>query len=191
MKRAYFPSIIILAAILLAVPVMAEDLIPADAKVKNAECPVQKISNDAFEVSLWPVRQEPGLDWVAFRLTVRNKTATPLSLVWDDTYYMHSDKKDGRFKFENEAFSNKGQLRPMEVIPAGATFSRVIWPESRFFNGGQATGWIVLPIANGEGQHGVLLALKSGDTEYQEKISLNIDNQVQTCKLSPKFQFRR
>jgi hypothetical protein len=178
-------ALILLAVFLLTFPAGAEDKIPPDSRVRIADCPVQKISNETFEASLWPVRQEPGNEWVAFRLSIHNLTDKPLSIAWNDTFYVRNGENDGGFKFEDETFTEKCQIRQPETIPPGGNLSKVIWPESRFYNGGKDIGWFVMPIATGEGQNGVSLALKTDTRDIREMIALNIDNQARVCGLKP------
>lgn len=179
--RKYYPVLIFIAILLMALPARAEDRIPPDAQVKNADCPVQKVTNPAFEATLYPVRQPPGNEWVAFRLTIQNKSDKPLSLIWDETRYMRKGKESGGFRFENEMFGNKVEPRQPEDIPPGATLSKVIWPASRFYDGGKDMGWFIIPMTTGEGEQGIRLTLKSDGRDLQQALALNIDSQVQVC----------
>lgn len=184
MSRIY-SIVVFLAALLMAIPAAARDKIPPDTQVTNADCPVKKVNTPQFEASLWPVRLSPGHEWVAFRLQITNKSNSPLTLDWENSRYVDNNKEKGGLKFENEPFGKEAGKREAETIPPGGTLSRVVWPASRFYDGGGDEGWFIMPMAAGEGEQGISIALKNGTENVNENLALNINNQVKICGLVP------
>lgn len=169
--------------------VRAENTIVPDNTVTVSGCPVQRLSNDQVEVTLAPVRDEIGPEWMAFRLSVENKTDQELRIVWDDTFYLRHGRPDGRFRFGGEPLFRGVASRAPDVVPPNGTFSRVIWPEARFHYSGPVQGWTISPMS--EGEHGISLAVRSGGQDFgHEQLALNIDQQVHLCGLPSSRQAR-
>jgi len=175
--NSFFSFFVILAALAMAVSAGAQATIPPDTQVKSADCPTQKISTHDFEAYLRPVRSDSGNGWIAFRLIVRNKTMKPLTIDWDDTYYLQGTQPNGKFKFQGEGLGGEG--RGEETIQPGMIVSRVLWPEANLHSGGPGAGLRASPMQSGE--QGVRLVLKTDGVEFRENLALNVDNQMLAC----------
>jgi hypothetical protein len=87
----------------------------------------QTIAAPGLRVALEPLKENEEF-FVGFRLTVRNEGATPLTLDWNQTRYLHNGRDLGLFIYRGiDPASIQGHIPP-EVVPAGATFTQEIFP---------------------------------------------------------------
>lgn len=152
--------------------------VPVDSKVRSATCPTQKISTRDYEAYLRPVQTEQGKDWVAFQFVFRNKSKQPITIAWDDSYYLNNGAQAGKFTMRGRQPLQEETVRPNQIV------LHVIWPESNLKQGtGAEEAGSVSPMAGGD--QGIQLALKTGEGEFHEDLALNVDNQVRVCGVQP------
>lgn len=73
-------------------------------------------------------------------------------------------------KSQSEPFDKETGKHEAETIPPGGTLSRVVWPASRFYDGGSEKGWFIMLMAAGEGEQGSSIALKNGTENVDENL---------------------
>jgi hypothetical protein len=137
-----------------------------------------RASNDAFDAQIESLKLNNPF-YVAFQLTIFNKSDKPLELDWNRTRYLHGGKDYGVFVFSGIDPESIKMGIPNEVIPAGKTFSRQIMPlktlayrsrkevykigQSRFFPS-------VLP----NGNNTVALFMVQGTRQWKELLTVRI-----------------
>jgi len=138
----------------------------------------QTIAAPGLRVGLEPLKENSEY-FVGFRLTLRNEGATPLTLDWNQTRYLHNGRDLGLFIYRGiDPATIQGHIPP-EVVPAGATFTQEIFPlrtiaflpSSETPKQGQrgfAPG--ILP----SGENGILLVLGRNGQESRQKLSLRL-----------------
>jgi hypothetical protein len=149
----------------------------APEKVFISRPEVQKVSNEAFDASIQPLKLDNPF-YVAFQLEVRNKTPKPLSIDWNNTRYLHNNQDRGRFVFKGiDPESIKSGIPP-ETIPGGQKLSKRIHPlktlgfmrrrdipkpgQSNFFPG-------ILP----NGINSVVLVVNQAERQWKEKLTVH------------------
>ncbi|MDA8140156.1 MAG: hypothetical protein M0036_16030 [Desulfobacteraceae bacterium] len=139
---------------------------------------VQTITGPTFEAQLEPVKEKDPF-FVGFRLTVHNKTQSPLQVDWNATHYFHNGKDQGILIFEGIDPENIQGKIPPESIAAGETFTRVIFPlrtiaflprSQRPEQGRRGFMAGVLPA----GESKIVLSLKQNDQQLQTSLSLRL-----------------
>ena len=86
-----------------------------------------KASNEAFNVQIEVLKLENPF-YVAFQMTLTNKSKKPLVIDWERIRYIHQGKNYGRFIFEGITPESVKSGIPPEIIPAGETMSKLIMP---------------------------------------------------------------
>jgi hypothetical protein len=97
-------------------------------KIWTSEPDTGMSSNKYFQARLEPLKQGHNF-YVSFRVEVKNLTQNNLAIDWNKTLYIHNGKKKGIFVFKGinpEDIKNK--TIPTDIIPSGATFSKVVAP---------------------------------------------------------------
>jgi len=141
---------------------------------------IQTVKNNYFEAEFEPLLKPNEKFFNTFRLVVKNETNRELTIDWEATRYMHNGKTAGGFIFEGLTAENV-KAPPPDTVPAGGTFSKVIFPLS-------LTGWESLgsdelqPGQSGftrgilpEGENGILLVVKQNGQKVREKITIKIE----------------
>ncbi|MBI5550407.1 MAG: hypothetical protein HY911_02790 [Desulfobacterales bacterium] len=138
----------------------------------------QTIAAPGLRVVLEPLKENEEF-FVGFRLTLRNDGATPLTLDWNQTRYLHNGRDLGVFIYRGiDPATIQGHI-PQEVVPAGATFTQEIFPlrtiaflpSSEIPKQGRR-GFIpgILP----SGENGILLVLGRDGQESRQKLSVRL-----------------
>ena len=144
--------------------------------------PAIQISDKAtFKVRLEPLARDKNY-FVAFRLTVFNKTANPLEIDWNKTRYIHNDRNNGGFVFEGiDPQLMKKEALPFEIIPAGKTLTKELMPYKLLARGpirdkNSKVGWHgIIPGIIPGGQNGVRLVMRCDDQAVRLKINVTIE----------------
>ena len=136
---------------------------------------IQKASNSAFDVQIEPEKLDNPF-YVAFMLTLRNKTTDALAINWDRTRYLHRGEDLGIFVFKGIDPESVKNGIPKEIVPVGKTLVKRISPyrllafrfrenvrpgQSSFFPG-------ILP----GGSNTILLVVEQGDQVWRESLSV-------------------
>ncbi len=142
---------------------------------------IQISDKTAFKAHLEPLTKDKNY-FVAFRLTVFNKSAKPLTIDWNKTRYIHNDRNNGGFVFEGiDPKLMKNAAIPVEIIPAGKTLSKEIMPYKLLARGpfrdkNSKGGWHgIIPGIMPEGQNGARLVMRSDDQAVRFKINVTIE----------------
>lgn len=138
----------------------------------------QKVTDQPFEATIEPIKESAAY-FVAFRLTVHNKTDTDMAVDWNATRYLHQGKDLGVFVFAGiDPKTIQGTIPP-DHIAAGKTFSKIIFPlrTIAFLPRSQrpeagARGFMpgVLPA----GKNSVSLVLKQYQQQWQAILSVRL-----------------
>ena len=150
-------------------------------KVSVSVPAVQGVVKEAYEIKLEPVKKG-GTSFRFFLLTIVNKSGRALQIDWHQSAYLHKGKTYGMLVSRD---SVPGQVKDpdkrYEIIEARQTFSKDVAPikliayatardsqragaDQPVFSAGP------IPV----GKSGVLLALKQGDAEFTERITVDI-----------------
>ena len=88
----------------------------------------QSINSKSYDARLEPLKKEADF-FNGFRLTLVNKTAKEMEIDWNRTKYIYKGKDEGLFVFSGiNPDSVKNATIPGDVIPAGGTFAKDIFP---------------------------------------------------------------
>jgi hypothetical protein len=145
-------------------------------KVYISRPEVQKVSNEAFDASIQPLKLSNPF-YVVFQLEVQNKTTKPLSIDWNNTRYLYNNVDQGRFVFKGIDPESIKSAIPAEIIPGGQKLSRRIHPlktlgfmrkrdipkpgQRNFFPG-------ILP----NGINAVVLVVSQGERQWKESLTV-------------------
>jgi hypothetical protein len=169
-KRIYIISAVISMLLMGCAPQKVQ-------KVYYSQPEIQKASNSAFDVQIEPEKLDNPF-YVAFMLTLRNKTTDALAINWDRTRYLHRGEDLGIFVFKGIDPESVKKGIPKEIVPVGKTLVKHISPyrllafrfrenvrpgQSSFFPG-------ILP----GGSNAVLLVVEQGDQVWRESLSVRI-----------------
>ncbi len=142
---------------------------------------IQSTDEAAFKVRLEPIARDKNY-FVAFRLTVFNKTANPLTIDWNKTRYIHNDRNNGGFVSEGiDPQLMKQAALPLEIIPAGQSFTKEIMPYKLLARGpirdkDSNVGWHgIIPGIIPAGQNGVELVMRCDGQVVRFKINVDIE----------------
>ncbi len=141
---------------------------------------IQITDKAAFNVRLEPLTKDKNY-FIAFRLTILNKTSKPLTIDWNKTRYLLNGKNNGGFVFKGiDTKLMKKAALPFEIIPAGQTLNKEIMPYKLLARGPfrdktSDVGWHgITPGIIPAGQNGVSLVIRSGDQAVRFKINVTI-----------------
>ena len=140
---------------------------------------VQRTSMELFEIQIKPLKLDNPF-FVAFELTVNNKSSAPMEIDWNQSRYLHKGREKGIFVFKGiEPQAIKERTIPNEHIPAGSELTKRIAPaqtiawksrrdylkpgESAFYPG-------ILP----NGGNSVSLVLSQNDKEWRQTLTIKI-----------------
>ncbi len=164
--------------VMISVMLMMGSVAASPAWISNPS--VQMTDKAAFKAQLEPLTKDKNY-FVAFRLTILNKTANPLVIDWNKTRYIYNGKINGGFVFEgiDPQLMKKAAL-PVEIIPAGQTLNKEIMPYKLLARGpfrdkNSDVGWHgITPGIMPAGQNGVMLIMKYNDQAVRFKINVTI-----------------
>lgn len=139
---------------------------------------VRKVSSEAFDAQIEALKLDNPF-FVAFQLTVTNKSSQDLEIDWNKTRYLLGSNDYGLFIFQGiDPESIKSGI-PKEVVPTGGTLSKQISPlKTLGFKGkdeihkpGQSNFYpAILP----KGINSVALVVVQGAREWKEVLSVQI-----------------
>jgi len=142
---------------------------------------VQMTDKDTFKAHLEPLARDKNY-FVAFRLTILNKTSKPMAIDWNKTRYLHNGQKNGGFVFEGiDPKLMKEAALPVEIIPAGQTLNKEIMPYKLLARGPirdktSDVGWHgITPGIIPAGQNGVMLIMRYNEQAVRFKIDVMIE----------------
>jgi hypothetical protein len=170
MKKAVFGIGIVSLCLLVAC---------ATTRVWTSQPTVKTIQNTFFQAELEPQLKTGEHFFTAFRFTFRNNSTQELTVDWQASRYLHNGRSSGLFMFEGVT-KETARTPPPDTVTAGQTLSKEIWPvnligyeklltsNTQPGQGGFNRG--IIP----EGENGMLLVVRRGGKEIQEKITLTI-----------------
>ena len=147
-------------------------------RVYRSVPPVQKMSNAVFDAQIESLKLDNPF-YVSFQLTIKNKSAVPLAIDWNETHYLHNGKDLGVFVYRGIDPDKVKEGLANEMIPAMGEFSRRISPwrtlafmrrgetppdgKSHFYPG-------ILP----NGTNTVRLVMRQEDNVWRESLSVKL-----------------
>ncbi len=141
----------------------------------GVEPPVQRVSNTDFDTSITAVDDNslsPLAGYKAFLLSIDNKTAEFLEILWDETFFFNPKGENGRFMMDEESNFRNNPSQPGIVFPRDGSVI-TIWPENLAqYYGGQFSRWSHENMEAGE--NGILLTVRLKEKIITEKILLTI-----------------
>lgn len=102
----------------------------ATVNVYNANPSFETVDNEYFDLLIEPQPSAGHYYFNAFRFVLTNKTSRPLSIVWEESYYLLNGRKNGQFGWEGMTFEKLKEIRrnPYVAIKAGDTLTGVVFP---------------------------------------------------------------
>lgn len=109
-----------------------------------------------------------------FELSIKNKTSSNIELDWNKTLYVASGQTSGGFMFEGIIFAERNNPKLPDVIFAGGTLKKIIWPNNFVeYSGGQyGSGWYHRKLNTGE--QGIFLTTIIDGKIVNEKITIKL-----------------
>lgn len=134
----------------------------------KSDPPGQRIDKNTYSIQLTPTGMGT-YGYIAFDLTIENKTDSDIELVWDRTSYLQGGQTTGGFMFEGILYKDRNEPKQSDFLFPQKTFSKTIYPSiyANFNN-----GWYHNPMPNGE--NGIYLSLKHKGVELREKLIVNL-----------------
>jgi len=141
---------------------------------------VQVAEQTAFKAQLEPLTMEKNY-FVAFRLTITNKSAKSMAIDWNKTRYIHNSRNNGGFIFKGiDPQLMKTESLPVEIIPTGKTLVKEIAPYKLLARGPfrdkhSMGGWHgINPGILPEGRNGARLVMRLDDQAVRFDINVDI-----------------
>jgi len=134
------------------------------------------IVKEDYAISITPAywsTYRKGHGWHCFALTVENKTAKNIEIVWDKTLFVTNGATSGRFMFEGVVYKERNNSRANDIVFGNTTLNKLILPNNLVaYLGGRSIGWFhhLMP----QGENGIYITLKVDDKEIGEKVLVNI-----------------
>jgi len=142
----------------------------------------QTLENQYYEAQIEPLKRDHKF-YVAFRLTVKNKTDKSLEIDWNKTRYIYNGRNGGVFVFKGvDPESVKNLTILPDVVSVGTTFSKEIMPYKLLAHApirDQTVGAEESSISPGiipAGKNGIYLVIRQSGQEVRTKIEVNIEN---------------
>jgi len=139
----------------------------------------QHQENDAYEVTLEPIRQESAF-FVGFKIVVKNKTDKTLEIDWNKTQYMYAGKPSGVFIFRGiDPAMLKNKTVPPDIIPPKGILSKEIAPVTTVAwtplkESSPSGKSLINPGILPNGRNGVLLAASLQGKEIPQQVTVDI-----------------
>lgn len=139
---------------------------------------VRRSSGEAFDAQIEALKLDNPF-YVAFQLTVTNKSKAPIGIDWNQTRYLFGSKDYGLFVFKGIDPESVKTGIPVEMIPAGETLSKQISPlktlgfkgEREVHKPGQSNFYpAILPI----GLNSIALVIVQGTRKWKEVLTVQI-----------------
>lgn len=144
------------------------------------------IDTDLFSISLKPVKFEGSRLFTYFMLSLQNRSSQGIEIDWNRTRYIQNGNNEGGVYFaEIKPADIKAKTIPNTVVQAGLNMSMAIAPMSRVAQARlrQQTvfaGTSFYPGMLPTGENAIVLALKHGDQQISQKLSVHIKEEVIT-----------
>jgi hypothetical protein len=142
---------------------------------------VQQVEETDYTLFFEPLREE-AIYYSAFRLTVVNRSAEPLSIDWNRTRYLHEGKNAGPFAFKGiSAEKIKEGTVAADVVAPGTRWTRIIAPLRLIAFAplkGKSVGIATEGIRAGklpEGENGISLLLTSPAGNVRRQMTVRIE----------------
>ncbi|MCP4694487.1 MAG: hypothetical protein GY859_41040 [Desulfobacterales bacterium] len=149
-------------------------------EVHTSSPAIQTVSNAQYEARLEPLKRDKNF-FVAFRLSVSNKTGGDLEIDWNKTRWLHDGRNLGGLVFKGiDPGAFKDSTVPSDFIPAGETFSKEIMPyklvtwapiRDQNLSPGQRG---ISPGMIPPGENGIILVVRQDGKPVLEEITLEI-----------------
>jgi hypothetical protein len=138
--------------------------------------------NEAYEVTLEPIKQENEF-FVAFRISVKNKTDSELKIDWNNSQYIHGGKSQGGFLFKGiDPEMLKNRNIPVDIIPPHGMLTKEIAPAKKVAWAPMRTSSTSKPgLSLGilpPGENGVLLSVSRNGKDIPQQIAVKITEQT-------------
>ena len=170
MKRVLF---FVISLVLLTTPGQAAQLWLSDPEI-------QVVETSIYDAQLQPLKNADQI-FVAFTITIVNKTDRDLLIDWNRSRYIHDDKGKGPFVFEGiEPAMIREETVPPDTIPPKGRLSRRIAPFRLIAFaplGRPGVGIATEGISAGKipaGENGIFLVARQAEKDFRRKITVQI-----------------
>ena len=157
----------------------------ATVNVYNSNPSSKTVDNEHFVLLLEPQPAAGHHYFNAFRFVLTNKSSRPLSIVWEQSYYLLNGRKNGQFGWEGMTFEKLKEIRrnPYVEVDAGDTLTGVVFPlkmlarlslqdRARLGESGPEDQFAMGPLPQGE--NGMLLTVQADGKVIQETVVFEI-----------------
>lgn len=139
------------------------------------------VRNAVYEASITPIVQGRTTSCPGFVLSIRNDSDQSLSIMWDQTGYLLRGELKGGFMLSDTEFDARNNPKPPTVIPPRGKFYEMIFPGALAYDTGRDRGWFRMAMPQGD--NGIKLTLKSGESVMTETIRVTLPEAVHTSVL--------
>jgi hypothetical protein len=149
--------------------------------VSTSDPAIQFVTNPNYEIQFEPLKQ--GLrSFVAFRLTVTNKTKNQLRIDWNKTRYLFNGRQRGLYVFRGiDPDAVKQQTIAPDIIAPQDVFTKIIAPQKliayvpirdqhKLDLGKSAISGGPVPA----GENGILLVIRMNGEQITERLTVDI-----------------
>ncbi len=141
---------------------------------------IQTVRNAHYEARLEPLKGNTNF-FIAFRLSVINKTGADLEIDWNKTRWIHDGRNLGAMVFKGiDPGAFKDSTVPSDIVSTGETFSREIMPyqlvtwapirDQNLSKGQRGIGPGKIPPGN----NGIILVVRQNGRPIFEEITVDI-----------------
>jgi len=141
---------------------------------------IQVIETSIYDAQFQPLKNENNI-FVAFNITVINKTEQDLVIDWNRSRYIHDGRGRGPFVFEGiEPETIRNETVPPDIIPPKGRMSKRIAPFRLIAFaplGNPGVGIATKGIAAGKipaGENGIYLVVRQGERDFRRKITVHL-----------------
>jgi len=141
---------------------------------------IQLVETSIYDAQFQPLKNENNI-FVAFNLTVINKTEQDLVIDWNRSRYIHDGRGRGPFVFEGiEPEAIRIETVPPDIIPPKGRLSKRIAPFRLIAFaplGSPGVGIATEGISAGKipaGENGIYLVARQGERDFRKKITVQI-----------------
>ena len=139
---------------------------------------IQRAANAIFDVRIEPVKQGNPF-YVAFQLTLTNKSAQPIAIDWNRSRYFSDGQDLGVFVFKGIDPESVKDGIPEEIVAPGETLDKRISPyRTLAFRYGkdfvQADQHRIYAGILPDGDNTVLLSVEQGGHVYEERLTVQL-----------------
>ena len=141
---------------------------------------IQLVETSIYDAQFQPLKNENNI-FVAFNITVINKTQQDLVIDWNRSRYIHDGRGRGPFVFKGiDPETIRNETVPPDIIPPKGRMSKRIAPFRLIAFaplGNPGVGIATQGIAAGKipaGENGIFLVARQGEREFRKKITVLI-----------------